>query len=170
MSITNSLASLCPEIAEQWHPTKNGNLTPSGVTASSNKKVWWKCPEGPDHEWPTTINNRTGLTHGCPVCAETGFDPSIPAIAYYIRIETGGGPLYKIGVTNRTVAERFHRDIDRVKIKVIKEWEFNSGAEALEFERNILSCFQDQRYDGPLILIQMGNTEIFEVDVLDLDE
>ena len=34
-----------PEIATQWHPTENGDLTPSDVKAGSGKKVWWKCPE-----------------------------------------------------------------------------------------------------------------------------
>lgn len=32
------LATLAPEIAAQWHPTKNGDTTPADVTVSSNKK------------------------------------------------------------------------------------------------------------------------------------
>ncbi|RKJ16688.1 hypothetical protein D7X33_47280, partial [Butyricicoccus sp. 1XD8-22] len=38
---TNSLASLNPELASQWHPNRNGNLTPQDITCGSNKKVWW---------------------------------------------------------------------------------------------------------------------------------
>lgn len=30
-----------PELAAQWHPTKNAELTPG-----SGKKVWWQCAEG----------------------------------------------------------------------------------------------------------------------------
>ncbi|MBS72613.1 MAG: methyltransferase-like protein [Thermoplasmata archaeon] len=67
ISITNSLATLNPDLAKEWHPTKNEDLTPSDVTLSSNKKVWWKCPEGPDHEWQAVINNRKNGT-GCPCC------------------------------------------------------------------------------------------------------
>jgi|GEM_PF-134804 len=68
-SCTNSLALLFPEIAAEWHPTKNGELTPAIVTAGSGKKVWWKCPKGPDHEWEATLSNRTGSWKtGCPCC------------------------------------------------------------------------------------------------------
>ena len=50
-----SLADKFPEIAKQWHPTKNGDLTPSDVAVSSHKKVWWTCPKGDDHEWEATL-------------------------------------------------------------------------------------------------------------------
>ena len=60
-----------PELAKEWHPTKNGNLTPANVSAGSGLKVWWKCPEGEDHEWQATVGNRNGLRRGCPVCSGT---------------------------------------------------------------------------------------------------
>ena len=65
----NDLASIEPEIAAEWHPTLNGALTPETVTAGSNRKVWWLCPEG--HVWRTAISNRTNAKKrtGCPVCA-----------------------------------------------------------------------------------------------------
>lgn len=37
----NDLETVNPELAVQWHPTKNGELKPTQVTANSNKKVWW---------------------------------------------------------------------------------------------------------------------------------
>ena len=46
----NSLASVNPELAKQWHPIKNGNFTPSRLSAGSHKKVWWKCEKGKDRE------------------------------------------------------------------------------------------------------------------------
>jgi hypothetical protein len=62
----NCLATLNSDLAKQWHPTKNGSLTPDNVTLHSNKKVWWVCDKG--HEWEAVINNRnTG--QGCPYCA-----------------------------------------------------------------------------------------------------
>jgi hypothetical protein len=67
-SVTNSLATRHPDIASQWHPTKNGNLTPEGIVAGSEKKVWWKCPKGPDHEWQSILANRTRHGVGCPLC------------------------------------------------------------------------------------------------------
>jgi hypothetical protein len=35
----NCLETLAPHIAKEWHPKKNGDLTPKDVTKSSNKKV-----------------------------------------------------------------------------------------------------------------------------------
>lgn len=68
LSVTNSLQTLNPEIASQWHPTKNGDLTPADVVVGTRKRVWWKCPEGPDHEWEGSIGERAGTTSNCPFC------------------------------------------------------------------------------------------------------
>jgi len=56
------------ELAKQWHPTKNGTLKPSDVTAGSTKKVWWLCPNNKTHEWAAVIGNRTRKGYGCPKC------------------------------------------------------------------------------------------------------
>ena len=37
----NDLAIVMPSLASEWHPTKNGALTPRDVTVGSNKKVWY---------------------------------------------------------------------------------------------------------------------------------
>lgn len=58
------LASFRPDMAEQWHPTKNGRLSSRDVTARSGRKVWWMCPEG--HEWQATVASRSS-GGGCPV-------------------------------------------------------------------------------------------------------
>ncbi len=67
-SVTNSLASLHPDVAVEWHPTKNNSLSPDKVVAGSHKKYWWKCPNGEDHEWNANVGNRTRLGRGCPYC------------------------------------------------------------------------------------------------------
>ena len=67
-SESNCLATSNPKLAKQWHPTKNGTLTPRDVTKSSGKKVWWKCSKGDDHEWPAVIANRVKGS-GCPICS-----------------------------------------------------------------------------------------------------
>ena len=61
----NDLATINPKLAAEWHPTKNGYLTPADVMSGSNKKVWWRCEKG--HEWETVIANRSA-GYGCPVC------------------------------------------------------------------------------------------------------
>jgi very-short-patch-repair endonuclease len=63
-----SLAEVNPELAKQWHPTKNRDLTPSDFFAKSGIKVWWKCEKGDDHEWESIIVNRT-RGRGCPMCS-----------------------------------------------------------------------------------------------------
>ena len=62
----NDLATTNPELAKQWHPTKNGDLKPTDVTCGSGKKVWWICAKG--HEWKTRVVDRTN-GYGCPICA-----------------------------------------------------------------------------------------------------
>ena len=64
----NDLATRCPDVAAQWHPTLNGSLIPEMVTVGSHRKVWWQCPLG--HTWKAVIYSRTGAQRcGCPVCA-----------------------------------------------------------------------------------------------------
>ena len=60
------LATTHLEIAYEWHPEKNGDLTPLDVTANSKRKVWWICKKG--HEWETRIVYRTMRGTGCPHC------------------------------------------------------------------------------------------------------
>jgi len=67
---SNSLATVSPELSKQWHPTKNGDLTPFDLTLNSGKKVWWKCDKGPDHEWKTDPNHRSNGRE-CPFCTLT---------------------------------------------------------------------------------------------------
>ena len=66
---SNCLATTNPEIAKQWHPIKNGDLTPYDVTNGSHNKIWWKCDKGDDHEWESSINVRVGRGFGCLVCS-----------------------------------------------------------------------------------------------------
>ena len=63
----NSLAHKYPLLAAQWHPTKNGPLTPESIPPGTRRKVWWQCERG--HEWQASINSRTSGGCGCPVCA-----------------------------------------------------------------------------------------------------
>lgn len=75
----NDLASQFPEVAAQWHATKNGELAASGIHAKSSKKFWWKCAD--EHEWEASIANRTRLGRGCPVCSNQRILPGINDLA-----------------------------------------------------------------------------------------
>ena len=65
----NDLNSTDPELAKEWHPSKNGDLKPTQVTRASGKKTWWQCSTHPDHEWDAKVAVRTGQGQGCPICA-----------------------------------------------------------------------------------------------------
>ena len=63
----NDLASVFPELAGQWHPSRNGTLRPEQVAPGTHRKVWWRCEKG--HEWQASVASRTSGGSGCPVCA-----------------------------------------------------------------------------------------------------
>ena len=65
--ICKSLGFAYPALAKEWHPTKNGKLTPSDVDSGSGRKVWWQCDKGDDHEWKTDVNSRAKGSN-CPIC------------------------------------------------------------------------------------------------------
>lgn len=61
----NSLQKINPELAKEWHPTKNGDLSPDMVTNQSGKNVWWmlsyddtKTGKHFNFEWKAKICNR----------------------------------------------------------------------------------------------------------------
>ncbi len=64
----NNLARKFPEIAAQWHPTKNGDQTPDRIAPSSNFRAWWLCPKC-GHPWSTKVVDRTNYNTGCNACA-----------------------------------------------------------------------------------------------------
>ena len=67
-SASHNLLACFPEIASQWHPTKNGDMKPEDVLPKSGKKHWWLCSEG--HEWEAVTSSRTSKDRrGCPYCA-----------------------------------------------------------------------------------------------------
>lgn len=72
----NDLATIAPEQARFWHPTKNGDLQPTQISPHSSKKVWWVCDQG--HESFASPGARTSKRVVCAVCAGkkvlTGFN------------------------------------------------------------------------------------------------
>lgn len=52
----NDLATTHPEIAAQWHPTRNGILTPQQISSGYAKKVWMLCVQE-NHQVEVLIAN-----------------------------------------------------------------------------------------------------------------
>lgn len=63
----NALSDKRPDLVEEWDYELNGELTPDRVTASTNRKVWWKCKKC-HQSWEATVAHRN-IGRGCPVCA-----------------------------------------------------------------------------------------------------
>jgi hypothetical protein len=80
LSRQNTFGEKFPEAAKQWHPVKNGTLTPFDFFSSSSTSVWWICAEFPEHEWKAQIKSRTEAKSGCPICARKNPSklPSLP--------------------------------------------------------------------------------------------
>lgn len=80
----NTLLEKYPDIAKEWHPTKN-EITPLEVTPHNEKKVWWICSKG--HDYEAMISNRTARNTSCTYCAgkkvadDTSFAANYPEIA-----------------------------------------------------------------------------------------
>ena len=68
VSVPDSLLKRFPEIAAQWHPTKNIDLSPDSIPWNAAKKVWWKCDKEDDHEWIKSVQSRTSSGTSCPHC------------------------------------------------------------------------------------------------------
>lgn len=62
----NDLGTLFPNVAKQWHVSKNDGLTPGMISPHSNRKVWWRCSAG--HEYQRVVSAQTDGA-GCPYCA-----------------------------------------------------------------------------------------------------
>lgn len=78
----NDLETCFPEIAREWHPTKNGTLQPCDVVFGTTQKVWWQCTY--NHEWEVSVSSRTQHHTGCPHCSQqTSFNEQ--ALFYYAK-------------------------------------------------------------------------------------
>jgi hypothetical protein len=65
-SVTNSVQSLYPDIAMEWHPSKNGEMTASDCVHSSLTPRWWICPNG--HEYRKSPEQRCKKNRNCKKC------------------------------------------------------------------------------------------------------
>ncbi len=55
-----------PDVAKDWHPTKNGSLKPEDVKAKSEQRVWWRCHLNQHFVWEQEIGER--VRRGCQYC------------------------------------------------------------------------------------------------------
>lgn len=104
----------------------------------------------------------------CPCCAKYFTNFSKPMYLYYIRLNTTP-PLYKIGITQRNVKERFSKDPVWL-VTELKTWRFQIDQDAFNKEHKLLAQYKEFAYNGVKFLKSEGHTEMFTKDVLGLDK
>jgi len=85
-TVCHSLPFQYPEIAKEYHPTKN-NRDVNTLTSWSKFNSWWLCSKG--HEYQSSTGDRVHKTSGCPFCSGRQATPEYnlkvhsPEIAQY---------------------------------------------------------------------------------------
>lgn len=103
--------------------------------------------------------------YGCNSCSNYSFDKNKPAMLYYLKIITDDNKvLYKIGITSRTLNERFNLN-DLRMITVLDTKQLSSGQEAYNLEQSIIKKYEKYRCKNETVL-SSGNTELFNKDIL----
>ena len=136
----NDLASLEPDIASEWHPTRNGSLSPKDFTQYSGKEVWWECEER--HEWPAPIASRTNMRSGCPSCAETGYRPERAGMLYLLTHQTHQAR--KFGITNFAAKTLRLVRLQRAGWEVLLTLQNRDGSVAKDVEKMVKSWIRDE--------------------------
>ena len=119
-NLKDSFADQYPEIAKEWHPTKNGNILPNMFKSGSSFLAWWLCPTC-GREWKANIHARA-KGGGCKNCQ---------------RVNNSGGNHYKAKKIYQYAKEG----------QFIKEWEAISDAsKTLRINQsNISMCAEGKR-------------------------
>lgn len=170
----NDLQTCRPEIAKEWHETLNGDLTPSDFVSGSWTRVWWQCPNQPDHVYETRIVNRTSeKQNGCPTCAQTGFDQGAPGIFYIL--ENQGLGAKKVGITNGTREAHRLRQFQRDGWQILATLKSENGRKVLQLETMMLRWIRTE-LKLPVYLSNAemkstgGHSETFEADAISFTE
>jgi len=110
---------------------------------------------------------------GCKLCGfknNSCFNPDKPAILYYIYDPQED--LYKIGITNNTIEERFGKTFcSNRAIAILEQKSFDKGIDAYLEEQEILEQYKEFRTENPSWPKHKGGrTEFFKEDILNKRE
>ena len=160
----NDLESRFPEVAIEWHPTKN-KQSPREIVFGSSSNVWWLCHVG--HEWQAAPSTRIkGI--GCQSCNPGGFNPSAPAYVYFIK--NPRLKARKVGIRNESSSRL--RNFAFLGWELVDESYFPDGVMARTVEKQFfLWLRRELRYPQFLTNEDMepyaGATETFSGEELD---
>jgi hypothetical protein len=154
LSDNYNLQKLCPDLAKEWHPAKNGSSTPRDVTPNSNKKVWWICSKNKKHEWEAAISDRNN-GNGCPYCSgqKTCIDNCLKTINPKLAKEWH--PKKNGSLTSRDVTPNSHKKVWwRCSKNKNHEWEAVIGNR--NKGRSCPYCFRNKSKQGKRLLKPYG--------------
>lgn len=110
---------------------------------------------------------------GCLECAKRSstWGPSryegVPALLYYIKV----GNLFKIGITKTSITTRYKDELSKgMGIEVIFTVEYKNGVEAFKEEQRILKDYAAYRYYGDKVFERGGDSELFTVDIFNMED
>lgn len=100
---------------------------------------------------------------GCHKCGNypTQLSCRGKTLLYYLKIERES-TVFKIGITTKSVKERYYGDGKGITV-LYEKW-YETGVEAFKEEQRVLTEYAEFKYVGPNIL-KMGNTELFVRDI-----
>lgn len=109
--------------------------------------------------WQSPNSHLKGI--GCPSCANHGFNPALPASLYFLQFSKPIGMFWKVGITNRTIEDRFGSDIHCLVER--HEWNVQKGEYARLVEKEVLREFKQYKSEifSPDMLENGGHTECF---------
>ncbi|WIB67866.1 zinc-ribbon domain-containing protein [Curtobacterium sp. MCBD17_035] len=76
----NSLADTHPDIAAQWHPSRNNGKQPHDYTHGSNDTVYWLCTTPAARWYPERIDRKVA-GYGCSICSRRRLVPRVNDLA-----------------------------------------------------------------------------------------
>lgn len=138
----NDLATSHPEVSKDWHPTKNGALSPHDVIAGSHSKVWWQCPNIQEHAFFQSIRDHV-MGKSCSICAPRGFRLGKPSKFYFIENEKLGS--FKIGITNTDASHDRLSKWNKLGWETIEVVQFEHGQPILALETEMLRWLRTER-------------------------
>lgn len=133
----------------------------------TDRKIKVKCKTC-EHVWYPSAKNFYGGS-GCPICANISKNyrwNDRPTSLYIIEVFENEQYLYKIGITIRTLEERYSNEYEK-PFKVIYTKLYETGELPHIIEQKTRSALDKYNYKGENIFKRTNNNEIFTINPLD---
>ena len=127
----------------EWHPTKNGELSPQIVSKGSDENVWWLCSKC-GYEWKAKVKKRVAGS-GCPNCAKKEWGQKQYKTVYQFSIDgiliqeypSARIAAEKLGISRVTI-QHVCNGVGKIKTAGGYRWSYNiDGTTNVSSERNI---------------------------------